>query len=477
MQRYAVSTDITSGGKGIGVDTNGNVFVSGSSRNGTNYGFATLAYSNTGTPLWTNRYDAGARSGQAAALAVGRDGKVFVTGSTFDTTNPALAGIYYSFATVAYSGGGVALWTNSFSEGGDARPVAIAVGQSGMVFVTGRSSFVPVSGVSTMTILAYSSAGVPLWTNHYQSVSGQRSGAIGIALDDKENVFVAGYADEAGENSHYVVLAYSAAGVPLWTNRYIGAVSSFDAASAVAVGGNGNVFVTGEAYNTNGFPDYLTVACSGDGVALWTNRYSSENASYGNAIAVDANSNIFVTGRSWSGAGTYDYATVAYDAAGSALWTNRYDGPAHSTDDAIAVAADGRGHVVVTGSSPDSGNSTRLVTIWYSTSGTPLFTNRYNGPVTSSDQPGVLAVDAAGSVFVTGNSSGAIATVKFALVQPVPLLVQRLADQVVLSWTNAAFGLQSAPTLSDVFTNVPGATSPYTNGISGGGQFFRLSPM
>jgi hypothetical protein len=45
---------------------------------------------------------------------------------------------------------------------------------------------------------------------------------------------------------------------------------------------------------------------------------------------------------------------------------------------------------------------------------------------------------------------------------------------VVLSWTNAAFALQSAPTVSGVYTNVPGASSPYTNAVTGLQMFFRL---
>ena len=41
-------------------------------------------------------------------------------------------------------------------------------------------------------------------------------------------------------------------------------------------------------------------------------------------------------------------------------------------------------------------------------------------------------------------------------------------------WVNAVFGLQSAPTSTGAFTNLPGATSPYTNPITGAQQFFRL---
>jgi hypothetical protein len=46
---------------------------------------------------------------------------------------------------------------------------------------------------------------------------------------------------------------------------------------------------------------------------------------------------------------------------------------------------------------------------------------------------------------------------------PPPLDFQLLNNQLVLSWTNAGFTLQSAPTIAGPFTNVPGTTSPYTN--------------
>jgi T5SS/PEP-CTERM-associated repeat protein len=51
---------------------------------------------------------------------------------------------------------------------------------------------------------------------------------------------------------------------------------------------------------------------------------------------------------------------------------------------------------------------------------------------------------------------------------------QRLNNLLVLSWTNAGFSLQTAPDLSATFTNLPGATSPYTNPATALQQFFRL---
>jgi hypothetical protein len=44
----------------------------------------------------------------------------------------------------------------------------------------------------------------------------------------------------------------------------------------------------------------------------------------------------------------------------------------------------------------------------------------------------------------------------------------------VLSWTNAGFNLQTAPVITGPFTNLPAATSPYTNPLTAPQQFFRL---
>ncbi|HWV99225.1 MAG TPA: PKD domain-containing protein [Candidatus Acidoferrum sp.] len=59
---------------------------------------------------------------------------------------------------------------------------------------------------------------------------------------------------------------------------------------------------------------------------------------------------------------------------------------------------------------------------------------------------------------------------------PIPLNIQFNLSHVVLNWNGAAspFSLQSAPTAAGVFTNIPNATSPYTNFITGAQKFFRL---
>ena len=66
-------------------------------------------------------------------------------------------------------------------------------------------------------------------------------------------------------------------------------------------------------------------------------------------------------------------------------------------------------------------------------------------------------------------------TLNNSVATPVPLQIQSAGNSVVLSWTNATFALQSAPVVTGIYTNIPGATTPYTNPVSGAQRFFRLS--
>lgn len=464
----------SSGAVGIAVDRYGNVFVTGHSSNGTGEDCVTLGYSNAGTPLWTNRYAApGDFAVVPKAIAVDGKGNVFVTGSSFDPPpSSAVPATDYSYVTLAYSGSGVPLWTNTYSVAGRDHAVAVAADPGGNVIVTG-DSYESTTG-HAMTTIAYSGAGVPLWTNRYEGAEpGGQSQAGGIAVDRKGRVFLAGNSDNAID-----VVAYSNAGAMLWIKRYQGPTTYDDAVSAVAVDCKGNVFVTGASKNPTLNFDYLTLACSGEGAPLWTNRYSTANDSQADAIAVDGNGSVFVTGGSWSGIGFPDIATVAYSGAGVPLWTNRYDGPANKTDWATAVATDREGNVFVTGYSTGVSTKYDYVTIGYSSRGALLWTSRYTGPGDGWDQATGVATDGSGNVFVTGRfwngTSSEFATIKYSSLRSTPIVIQQLGNQVVLSWTNALFELQTAPTLSDTFTNLSRATSPYTNTMTGGQRYFRL---
>src|SRR5205807_397436 len=120
----------------------------------------------------------------------------------------------------------------------------------------------------------------------------------------------------------------------------------------------------------------------------------------GTCIAVDKSDNIFVAASVLNAQDDLDYVTVKFSKAGVPLWTNRYDGSAGLSDVVAAIAVDGAGDVLVTGSS-GGGVVRDYLTIKYSNSGVPVWTNRYNELGGFNEVHGI-AVDSSGNAFVTG---------------------------------------------------------------------------
>jgi hypothetical protein len=163
--------------------------------------------------------------------------------------------------TLKYSSSGVPLWTNRYHGPGTGSDHnhALAVDVGGNVIVTGESS-----GLSTRADLAtieYSSVGVPLWTNRYEGVYDDAVNAL--AADRSGNVFVTGYRTDACTlRFDCLTVAFSSGGIPLWSDIYNGAGDNDDSGNAIATDGSGNVFVTGYSRGTNGLADPLAIKYS-----------------------------------------------------------------------------------------------------------------------------------------------------------------------------------------------------------------------
>ncbi len=412
VQRYDGPGSRSDQAHAVAVDASNNVIVAGYSiGSGNNNDYLTVKYSSAGVPAWTNRYNGPANNDdQAKALKVDGNNDVIVTGSSF-------GGRHFDCATIKYSGTGVPLWTNRLAGVGDGLGRSLGVDSSNNVIVTGS-----LSGSGShydYATVKYSGAGEPLWTNWYNGPGNDNDYAYAVGVDGNDDVIVTGYSVGADGSYDYATIKYSSSGEPLWTSRYGQAGGSDDQAWFLAVDGKNDVIVTGCSFYF-GSGDCVAIKYSSTGTPLWTNRFrwpAGNHYDYPSGVAVDGNDDVIVAGYSFIRTGTYDYATVKYSAAGQPLWTNFYSGFGNNNDFTSGLAVDTSNNVIVTGGSVGDGTTNDYLTIKYSGAGVPLWTNRYNGPGNGDDRAWAVAVDHSGDVIVTGHSSGTGSGYDFATIK------------------------------------------------------------
>jgi len=298
----------------------------------------------------------------------------------------------------------------------------------GTVFVTGVRG--APSSLSYATAAYDAATGAQLWLATYTDPGNLNDVAASLAVSPSGGtVYVTGKSggESGGVGSYdYATIAYDAAtGAQQWIARYNGPGNGDDKASSVVVSPDGGtVFVTGESAQNASTFDYATVAYdAATGAQLWVARFNgpgnSDATTSAAAVSPDGKT-VFITGFAARATSGDDYATVAYDAAtGAQRWVKYYNGPGNGDDIPFALAVSPvKGAVYVTGTSASKGEGPGYATVAYdAATGHRLWVARYNGPATLTDFATSVAVSPGGGrVFVTGGSAGTTSNVDYATI-------------------------------------------------------------
>ncbi|UCE19320.1 MAG: SBBP repeat-containing protein, partial [Gemmatimonadota bacterium] len=385
-------------------DDDGNVYLTGYCYDTkTLYDYVTMKYNSSGEKQWTSRYNGPENSyDKPTALAVDDSGNVYVTGKCGGTDTGT------DYVTIKYDAGGIQQWVVSY-DGPKGRydiPSALAIDNSGNVFVTGGCE-VPGCGYDYAT-LKYTPNGEEAWITHFNGTGNDNDKATALTVDDAGNVYVTGHSIGSKTGNDFGTIKYSPEGDREWVVRYNGSRNCWDEATALTVDGSGNIYVTGKSLSPSTSYDYATVKYNEDGFQQWAARYNGPGnlLDYATAIAVDNSGNIYVTGYSKRSDTAYDYLTVGYSAVGLERWVDRYNGSGNFLDYPTAIAVDGSGNIYVTGYGKGLVTWYDYTTIKYDATGTRQWIARYHGLGNHEDRAFAMAVDTYGNVYVTGGSCG-----------------------------------------------------------------------
>ncbi|HEV7351294.1 SBBP repeat-containing protein [Telluribacter sp.] len=288
-------------GQGIAVDGSGNVYVTGYFYGSATFGSTTLTssgiydvfvikYNSSGAVLW-GQQAGGGNSDVGYGIAVDGNGNVYVTGyfqgsATFGSTTLNAYGGNDVFVA-KYNSSGAVQWVQPAGGVSTEQGRSIAVDGNGNVYVTGSFQGGATFGFTTLNprgsndvfVAKYNSSGEVQWA--HQAGGTDYDEVQGIAVDGSGNVYVSGtfYGSATFGNSTLTsiggadvfVARYNSSGVVQWAQQAGGADG--DVGRGIAVDGNGNVYVTGNFWNTAAFGS-TTLTSSGSNdvfVARYTN--------------------------------------------------------------------------------------------------------------------------------------------------------------------------------------------------------------
>lgn len=283
-----------------------------------------------------------------------------------------------------------------------------------------------VRAISTEGVLGEESDRVsalpPGWQGPIQVGTGSFDEAFAIRFAS-DAIYVAGITSgtlsgqtSAGGSDAFLA-KFDLAGRLMWIRQF--GTSATDSIRALAVGSAGMLYVAGVTGGTlqgtsAGGDDAFLAKYSPAGERIWIQQLGGTDTDWGRGVATDPQGNSYLVGETRSNldgntiVGVDDAFVAKYNAAGSRQWTRTFG--TSGSDAAYAAAVDASGSVYLTGMTAGGleGNSSAggldLFVAKVSSSGAKLWTRQIG--TAASDAGNAISADEADNVTVCGSSSG-----------------------------------------------------------------------
>lgn len=316
----------------------------------------------------------------------------------------------------------------------------IVADASGNIYITGYFGDIATFGNKNLTSAGSSDVFIAKYNAEGQVVWAQRDGGSnieygeGIAIDASGNIYITGYfhntttfgsttLTSAGGIDVFIA-KYDANGNILWAKK--AGDSEDDLGLAIAADASGNIYITGifkgtttfggTTLKSSGKTDVFIAKIDTNGSFVWARKGGGSGNDFGNAIAVDASGNSYVTGY-FQGAATFGSITLTsighqnafiakYNADGEVVWAIKdgYFG--------CGIKVDASGNVYLTGYFSDTFGSVALTSAGaadvfiakYDANGNIIWAQSAGGSLT--EVASAIAVDECGNSYVTGYFQG-----------------------------------------------------------------------
>lgn len=385
----------------IVLDAAGNSYVVGTSYDGSKFEVVAIKYDSDGNVEWTHTHN---------GPAVGLDEGV---GIVIDSNDDVIIGGHHQISTADFDiflkkldgATGNVDWTYTYGGTG-------SFDQCADLVVDGNDNIIAVGGVdygggnSDFAVISVNSSGNLNWSDEYSN-GGNRDFANAVTVDPVNNVYVTGES-QSGNGLDYYTIKYNPTGGVLWNLRTDGNGND-DRPQAITVANDGNTYVVGNSYRgLTEDDDIMLIKINNAGGFVWDQVTGGTDGDIDRARSVntDDQDNVYITGSVKNVGNGEDYFVARYFKNGSKHWDYMYQSSSNGFDEAKDIRINANYEVYVSGYSNVSGSSDDYFTVRLDTLGGEVWTKRFDGPASNSDQMSAFEIDDFGNIFVTGSSSG-----------------------------------------------------------------------
>lgn len=383
---------------GIVPDNQGGVYAGGTADMEFNQ-YAAVKYDSLGNEVWSAQYGE-SRHFTYAEIAVDRQGSLLQSGTYWDHESHRDV-----IVTIKRKFNGELDWVVEYASEDlfYASVYDVATDAKGNIYVVGHAD-----GNYTadgMITLKYDSTGTEQWVAFYSAWSSYALGKF-IQADDSGFVYVSGYERNALTGADWVTLKYSPSGAELWIATYNSPHNGRDEVAGMVIDEHRNVYVTGITRGAATGDWWITIKYDTAGDVEWQARYEGPAAGYSwpGGLALGLNGEVYVTGSSQGTGSGYDMTTVSYSAQGGEQWVATYDSEPFSSDRAVTIAIDNEGQVYVAAES--DAERTEILLNKYSPTGDLVWSERYANPRNTGAAVKTIDVSNSGNIYVAGSVGG-----------------------------------------------------------------------
>jgi peptidoglycan hydrolase-like protein with peptidoglycan-binding domain len=380
-------------GESIAVDSSGNIYITGYFYETVDFGggnvtsagstdIFVLKLNSSGTFQWVNTYG-GTSFDFGRGIAVDSSGNIYITGYFYETVdfgggNLTSAGGADIFV-LKLNSSATFQWVSTFGSTSIDVGEDITVDSSGNSYITGYfegtvdfgGGNVTSAGSADIFVLKLNSSGTFQWVNTY----GGSAFDVGmdITVDSSGNSYITGYFEgtvdfgagnvtSAGAADIFI-LKLNSSGAFQWVNIFGG--TSTDVGQGIAVDSSGNSYITGSFQGTvdfgsgditpSGFDDIFVLKVNPSGTFQWVSTFGGTSNDVGEDITVDSSGNSYITG--WfretvdfgagnvTSAGGADIIVLKLNSSGTFQWVNTYGGTSGDVGEGITVDSSGNSYI------------------------------------------------------------------------------------------------------------------------------------